>query len=146
MEKDFLIVSRKILPDYLDQVIKARELLASHEVSSVTEAVKKAGISRSTFYKYKDSVYRAEEDLSSTRKAVFSLLLRHEAGSLSEVLTAVSEHGGSVLTISQSLPVAGKASVLLALDISSMSCGPEELMKLLKAMKSVCSVHLDSME
>lgn len=146
MEKDYLIVSRKILPDYLDQVIQARDLLSSHEVSSVTEAVKKAGISRSTFYKYKDYVYRAEEDLGSTRKAVFSLLLRHEAGSLSEVLTAVSEHGGSVLTISQSLPVAGKASVLLALDISSMSCSPEELIKLLKSMKSVCSVHLDSME
>ena len=54
MEKDYLIVSRKILPDYLDQVIQARDLLSSHEVSSVTEAVKKAGISRSTFYKYKD--------------------------------------------------------------------------------------------
>ena len=49
----FLIVSRKILPDYLDKVIYARNLLTNHEASTITEAVQKAGISRNTYYKYK---------------------------------------------------------------------------------------------
>ena len=57
MKKDFLIVSRKILPDYLDKVIYARNLLVNHEASTITEAVQIAGISRNTYYKYKDYVY-----------------------------------------------------------------------------------------
>ena len=57
MKKDFLIVSRKILPDYLDKVIYARNLLTNHEASTITEAVQKAGISRNTYYKYKKELH-----------------------------------------------------------------------------------------
>ena len=53
MKKDFLIVNRKMLPDYLDKVIYARKLLESNEVSTITKAVEVAGISRNTYYKYK---------------------------------------------------------------------------------------------
>ena len=57
MAGNYLIVHKKILPDYLEKVIEARELLASHEAATVTEAVKSVGISRNTFYKYKNYGY-----------------------------------------------------------------------------------------
>ena len=67
------------------------------------------------------------------RKAVLSLMLSHEPGVLSAVLSHISEQGGSVLTITQSLPIRGKASVTITLDISGME-GP--LASLMEALSS----------
>ena len=145
MSKDFLIVSKKILPDYLDKVITARNLLENHEAETITEAAQKAGISRNTYYKYKDSVYASEPGISS-RHAVFSLILKDEKKALSSVINCLSDHGTSIVTISQSIPIAGKANVLVSLDITAMSGTVEELTEDLKKIPSVRKVHLDAME
>lgn len=145
MKKDFLIVSRKILPDYLDKVIYARNLLVNHEASTITEAVQLAGISRNTFYKYKDYVYESAED-TIERKAVLSLILKNESGALSSVLKTLSDLNTSILTISQAIPIAGKANVLLSVDISEMGCEVQEMVTTLKKLQNVRSVHLDSIE
>ena len=65
MKNDYLIVHRRILPDYLDKVIYARKLLETHEVSTITSAVEKAGISRNTYYKYKRELRRGPIDDNS---------------------------------------------------------------------------------
>ncbi len=145
MKKDFLIVSRKILPDYLDKVIYARNLLVNHEASTITEAVQLAGISRNTFYKYKDYVYESAED-TIERKAVLSLILKNESGALSSVLKTLSDLNTSILTISQAIPIAGKANVLLSVDISEMGCEVQEMVTTLKKLQNVRSVHLDAIE
>ena len=86
---------------------------------AVSQAVKQVGISRSTYYKYKDYILEPI-DIGSGRKAVLSMMLTHEQGVLSALLSKISSAGGSVLTITQSLPIHGKASVTLSLDISAM--------------------------
>lgn len=145
MSNDFLIVNKKILPDYLEKVIEARNLLENHEVSTVTEAVSKAGISRNTYYKYKDFVY-SHQEASASRHAVLTLILKDEAGSLLPVISLVTELQTNILTISQALPVAGKANVLITLDITAMKCTIDELTNKLKSLRSVRSVHLDAVE
>ncbi|MDO4413995.1 MAG: ACT domain-containing protein [Erysipelotrichaceae bacterium] len=145
MSKDYLIVNKKILPDYLEKVIEARTLLENHEVSTVTEAVAKAGISRNTYYKYKDFVF-SQQETSLSRHAVLTLILRDEAGSLSSVISTVTEEKTNILTISQALPVAGKANVLITLDITNMKCTMDDLTAKLKSLRSVRSVHLDAIE
>ena len=62
MGKQYLIVSKEILPDYFDKVIEARNLLNNGKVKGVSEAVKMVGISRSTYYKYKDFVFTPSEN------------------------------------------------------------------------------------
>lgn len=145
MSNDYLIVHKKILPDYLEKVIEARALLENHEVSTVTEAVAKAGISRNTYYKYKDYVYSQQESAVS-RHAVLTLILKDEAGALSSVISTVTEFGTNILTISQALAVAGKANVLITLDISRMKGTIGDLTGKLKSLCSVRSVHLDAIE
>lgn len=145
MKNDFLIVNRKILPDYLDKVIYARKLLETHEVSTITSAVEKAGISRNTFYKYKDYVYEMGDNKSS-RNAVLSLTLKDTAGALSSVLLKLSECGTSVLTISQAIPINGKANVLVSLDVSSSTSTVEDIICNLKELPAVRKIHLDAME
>lgn len=119
MLENYLIVHKSILPDYFETVLKAKHLLEEGTAKNVMQATKMVGISRSTFYKYKDFILEPIR-LSDGRKAVISMLLSHETGILSSVLSKISESGASVLTITQSLPIRGKASVTLTLDISGM--------------------------
>ena len=145
MKSDYLIVHKKILPDYLEKVIEARNILARHEAPTVTEAAKKAGISRNTYYKYKDFVFE-QTDRDSSRNAVISLILKDESGDLSSLLNTLSGLDTSILTISQSVPIAGKANILISLDISHMACSVEEMTDLLKQLPAVKNVHIDAIE
>ena len=77
MNSDYLIVSKKILPDYYEKVLEARRLLDSGAAEDVSSAVRQAGISRSTYYKYKDAIY-TPESADTGRKAVISMLLSHQ--------------------------------------------------------------------
>lgn len=119
MLENYLIVHKSILPEYYEKVLEARRLLESGKVREVSQAAKQAGISRSTYYKYKDYVFEPS-DISGGRKAVLSMMLDHEAGVLSALLSRISGAGASVLTITQSLPIHNKASVTISVDISSM--------------------------
>ena len=95
---DYLIVHKKILPEYFNQVIQARALLENHEVETVTEAVKKVGISRNTYYRYKDYLFEISDNATS-RTMTISLLLKDESGALTAVLQTLSKAQASVLTV-----------------------------------------------
>ena len=143
MASDLLIVHKKIVPDYLEKVIETRELLARHEASSVTEAVQITGISRNTFYKYKNYVWRADE-ISSVQRAIISLVLKDEPGTLSEVLKVLFGANVSVITISQSIPVASKAAVTISMDISHINGKVEDLIDSLRTLENVMNIQLDA--
>ena len=130
MLENYLIVHKSILPDYFQTVLEAKHLLEEGKAKNVMQATKMVGISRSTFYKYKDYILEPIR-ISDGRKAVISMLLSHETGVLSHVLARISEAGASILTITQSLPVHGKASVTITLDISAM---PDSITVLLKSI------------
>ena len=137
MLKDYLIVHKNILPEYYEKVLEARRLLESGKARDVSQAVKEVGISRSTYYKYKEYILEPSE-MAGGRKAVLSMLLTHEPGVLSALLNCISQSGASVLTITQSLPIHDKASVTLSLDTSSM---PGTVSDLLDAVAQI-EVHL----
>ncbi len=145
MPKDYLVVSRKVLPEYLDKVLYARSLLEDHEVTTITEAVHRAGISRNTYYKYRDCVYDTSMQKIS-RHAVISLLIKDESGSLASVMQVLRDLGTSILTISQAIPISGKANVLLSLDVSEMICTSDELTLSLRSLSQVRRVHIDAIE
>ncbi len=128
MLENYLIVHKSILPDFFDNILEAKHLLEEGKAKNVMQATKMVGISRSTFYKYKDYILEPIR-MSEGRKAVISMLLSHETGILSHVLTKVSDAGASILTITQSLPVHGKASVTITLDISGMPSLVTSLLK-----------------
>ena len=128
MLENYLIVHKSILPDYFETVLKAKHLLEEGKAKNVMQAVKMAGISRSTYYKYKDFILEPIR-ISDGRKAVISMLLSHETGILSHVLSVISRAGASILTITQSLPVHGNASVTITLDISGMPAAITNLLK-----------------
>ena len=121
MLEKYLIIHKSILPEYYEKVLEVRHLMESGKVRDVSQAVKEVGISRSTYYKYKDYILEPSE-MAGGRKAVLSMMLAHEPGVLSALLSCISDSGASVLTITQSLPIHNRASVTISLDVSSISC------------------------
>ncbi len=126
MLDNYLIIHKSILPEYYEKVLEVRHLMESGRIKEVSQAVKQVGISRSTYYKYKDFIYEPS-DLSQGRKAVISVMLAHETGVLSSLLTKISAAGASVFAITQSPPIHTMASVTITLDISSMHGSVKEL-------------------
>lgn len=145
MPENYLIVHKSVLPDYFEKVLEAKRLLESGKVREVSEAVRRVGISRSTYYKYKDHVF-APSSVAESRKAVLELMLDHQPGVLSAVLARIFGAGASILTITQSLPVLGKASVTLSIDLGSMSGTIETLTRSLDSVDGVESVRLLAIE
>ena len=145
MLENYLIIHKDILPDYYEKVIEARRLVESGNVKDVSQAVKQVGISRSTYYKYKDYILEPSE-MAGGRKAVLSMMLAHEPGVLSALLSCISEAGASVLTITQSLPIHDRASVTISLDVSSMSCELSGLIGLVNNTPGVEQAKLLAME
>ena len=144
MVNDFLIVSKKILPDYLDKVLEARQLLESNQCRSVSEAVHQAGISRSTYYKYKDFVFSPSE--STGRKFILSIAVADNPGNLSMVLDILRQRNTNIVTIHQDMPIHHIAYIIITLDGSKMDCSIEQLLTELKGLDGVQSAQLIAME
>ena len=145
MLKSYLIIERTALPDYFLKVVEARKLLENGVCDQVSEAVRRVGISRSTYYKYKDRIIEPSE-LNIGHKATLMLTLTHEAGNLSRVLNEVSSFGANILTITQSLPLHGTASIMISLDTNKMEHAIEQLIDDLQRLEGVEKVRLLAVE
>lgn len=141
MIKKYLIVNKKILPEVYEKVIEARTMINEGNVKGISEAVKKVGISRSTYYKYKDYVFSPSEN-SIGRIAVVALMLKHEKGVLSEVLNEISHSKANILTINQNIPINGKASVNLSIDVSDIEPSIEEMLSSIRKLFGVVNARL----
>jgi len=145
MLNDYLIVEKSALPDYFIKVVEARRLLESGVYTQVIDAVNAAGISRSTYYKYKDKILEPSQ-LTVGRKASLMLQLNHQAGMLSKVISTLSACNANILTITQSLPIHGKASIMLSIDLSQLSRGIDDMVDELSRIDGVEQVRLLALE
>lgn len=143
--KKFYIVDKSILPPTFGKVIQARNLLESGKVKRIKEATQKVGISRGTYYKYKDAIFSSKH-AQKGRKAVISFMLENQRGILSKVLTQISKTNASILTINQNIPIHNIASVVISLDINSMERTMDGLLDLIQAIQGTSNVHLVSIE
>ena len=145
MLDQYLIIHKSILPEYYEKVIEARRLIETGKIKDVSQAVKQVGISRSTYYKYKDFILEPTE-ISGGRKAVLSMMLNHEQGILSALLSRISEARANVLTITQSLPIRDKASVTISLDVSEVDGSMESFVALLGEVPGVEQLRVLAVE
>jgi len=145
MLDNYLIIHKSILPDYYEKVLLAKRMIEDGTVKEVSQAVKIAGISRSTYYKYKDYILQPSS-LTAGHRAVLSAVLSHETGVLSSLLALISEAGASVLTITQSLPIHGKASVTLSIDVTDMTCPVSQLVSAMENCSGVEKPRLVAIE
>lgn len=141
----YYVVSSEILPEVLEKVMEAQTMLQTGQVRRISEAVKRVGISRGTFYKYKDAVFSFNQD-HSKRKAIFTIILKNETGALSSLLSMLSTQQANILALNQSIPINGIASVTLTIDINNMAISPDDLLLLMGSLDVVEKVELVAVE
>jgi len=142
MKKDKLyVVSERALPEVLLQVVEAKKLLEAKKVTTVGEAAEAVGISRSSFYKYKDEINFFYEDAKG-KTISFLLEMEDRQGLLSEVLKEVAIHGVNILTIHQSIPVNGLASLSLSLQVSDGFTDVTEMVASIEAIDGIRRMKL----
>ena len=142
MEKvNFYLINSNIMPDIYKKVIKAKSLLASGEAKNVAQASKMAGVSRSAYYKYKDSIFEYHGDDSSDT-ATINAKLKDNAGVLSSLMNELYKAGANVLSVNQSVPIHSVADVSVTVRIAEMTISKDELLKSVKEIDGVNSVVL----
>ncbi|MGN0514829.1 MAG: ACT domain-containing protein [Lachnospiraceae bacterium] len=116
-EKDnYYVVKKKALPEVLLKVVEAKRLLESQRAMTVQEATDKVELSRSSFYKYKDDIFPFRDNTRG-KTITFVIQIDDEPGLLSQVLAKIADYKANVLTIHQTIPINGIASLTLSVDI-----------------------------
>lgn len=112
----YFVVKQKAVPEVLLKVVEAKKLLESERVITVQEAADRVGISRSSFYKYKDDIFPFYDN---TKGKTITLVLQmdDEPGLLSDILHVVAVYRANILTIHQSIPVNGVATLTLSVEV-----------------------------
>lgn len=114
----YFVLKQKAVPEVLLKVVEAKRLIDSGKAASVQEATESVGISRSSFYKYKDDIFPFHDNAKG-RTITMVIQLDDEPGLLSVVLRIVADYHANILTIHQSIPVNGIASLTLSVDVLS---------------------------
>ena len=133
----FFVLKEKAVPEVLLKVVEAKRLLDSGKMTSVQDATEAAGISRSSFYKYKDDIFPFHEN-EKGKTVTMVIQLDDEPGILSLVLKTIADFHANVLTIHQSIPVNGIAVLTLSLDVF-----PEtgDIEKMVRAVETGHGIH-----
>lgn len=126
----YYIIESSALPDVFLKVAEAKRLLETGEVSTVNEATRRTGISRSAFYKYRDAV-QPFRDMSNSQIITFQFLLRDEPGALQSILRAFSEHSMNLMTVNSITPSNGCAVVTIAAETARANIAVDDMLSLL---------------
>ena len=129
MEKTpkYFIVEATALPEIFLKVAEAKRMLETGETDKVNEATKAVGISRSAFYKYRDTI-SPFQNLMAGRIITFQLMLKNKSGVLSGLMSIFANYGANILTINQAIPTGGRAMVTVSAETGDLRCSLEELL------------------
>lgn len=111
----YYVVKQKALPEVLLKVVQVNRLVETKGIS-IADATESVGISRSSYYKYKDDIFPFRDNVKG-KTITFVLSMDDEPGLLSLVLNKIAEFKANILTIHQTIPVNGVASLTLSVDI-----------------------------
>lgn len=114
----YFVLKKKAVPEVLLKVVEAKRLVDSGRAESVQEATDMVGISRSSFYKYKDDIFPFHDNAKG-KTITLVIQLDDQPGLLSVVLKVIADYHANILTIHQSIPVNGVASLTLSVEVLS---------------------------
>jgi chorismate mutase len=137
----YYIVEASALPDVFLKVAEAKRLIATGQASTVNEATKMTGISRSAFYKYRDAVQPFQK-MNVSRVITFQFMLHDEPGVLSAILAAYAQQRANILTINSITPSNGCALVTISAETTDMAVSLDELLKILTQTNGVIKAEV----
>ena len=141
----YFVVRERAVPEVLLNVVAAKKLLESKRVATVQEAADAVGISRSSFYKYKDDILPFSDN---TRGKTVTLVIQmmDEPGLLSDLLHIVADYRANILTIHQSIPINGKGLLTVSVDIEDSETDVSAMIQDVEKIEDVSYVKIIAME
>lgn len=141
----YFVLKEKAVPEVLLKVMEAKRLVESGKASSVQDATEAVGISRSSFYKYKDDIFPFHENAKG-KTITIVMQLDDEPGLLSNILRAIDKFKSNILTIHQAVPINGIASLTLSIDVFSTVGSADNLIAAIEAVEGVHYVKIIARE
>ena len=141
----YFVVKQKAIPEVLLKVVEAKRLLESEKVLTIQEAVDAVGISRSSFYKYKDDIFPFHDNSQGTT-ITFTFQMDDEPGILSDVLKIIAEYRANILTIHQSIPINGKGVLTVSVDIVDMETDVSAMIESVEKLDNITYVKIIAKE
>ena len=143
--KKFYLIREDVLPESVIKTLQIKDALKENPHLSIYEAVRQYGLSRSAFYKYKDTIFPIDEKVEDTREFTIILYVHDKVGMLAQVLNTISQIHMSVLTIHQSIPMEDKATITLSLNTAGSQTSIEDVIFALRNIENVYKVEIISM-
>jgi chorismate mutase len=137
----YYIVEASALPEVFVKVAEAKRLISTGEASTVNEATRMTGISRSAFYKYRDAVLPFQ-NMMTGRIITFQFLLHDEPGVLSNILAVFYQYGTNIMTINSIIPTNGSALLTISAETMDKTVSLEDLLHLLNAVPGVAKTEV----
>ncbi len=119
-DNKYYLIKQRAVPEVLLKVLEAKRLLESERALTIQEATERVGLGRSSFYKYKDDIFPFHENAKG-KTITFVLQVDDEPGLLSQVLSIIAHYNANILTIHQTIPINGVASLTLSVEIPAES-------------------------
>ena len=133
---NYFVLKEKAVPEVLLKVVEAKRLFESGKAASVQDATDAVGISRSSFYKYKDDIFPFHDN-EKGRPLTLVIQLNDEPGGLSNILRAIDRFKCNILTIHQSVPINGIASLTLSIDVFHTEDKVDEMVDEIESVEGV---------
>ena len=137
----YFVLKQKAVPEVLLKVVEAKRLLDSGKAVSVQEAAENVGISRSSFYKYKDDIFPFHDNAQGTT-ITLAMSIEDEPGLLSDVLKIIADFGANILTIHQSIPINGVASLSISVQVLSTTGDVSRMLETMEEKSGVRNVKI----
>ena len=137
----YYLVEASALPEVFLKVAEAKRLLETGAVKTVNEAAQMTGISRSAFYKYRETVLPFQ-NMMTGRVITFQLLMHDEPGSLSSVLNVFAEHNANLQSINSIMPTNGSGILTISAETINVTVSLEELLRQLRESKGVFKAEI----
>lgn len=142
---EYYVVRERALPEVLLKVVEAKCLIEKGKTVSVQEATDRVGISRSSFYKYKDDISKFHDSSAGTTiNLIFDM--DDEPGALSDVLQVIADYDANILTIHQSIPINGVASLSISIQVLETTRDISEMLRCMEAQDAVHHVKVAAKE
>ena len=142
---NYFVLKEKAVPEVLLKVVEAKRLFESGKATSVQEATEAVGISRSSFYKYKDDIFPFYDNTKG-KTVTFVVQMDDEQGLLSDLLHIVAVYKANILTIHQSIPVNGVATLTLSVEVKANTGNVSRMVEEIEEQSGIHYVKILSRE
>ena len=140
MNSDFYLVRKRAVPETLLKVVEVNRLLSAGKVKTIQEAVDRVGISRSSYYKFKNDIEEFHSSMVGMTLTL-SMEISDETGILSDILREIADFGANILTIHQSIPIGGMASVSISMQVLKSSENVSGLLENLERLSGIRKIR-----